>query len=148
MSHVAAIQLQIHDIEALKAACAELGLTFMENKRTYEWFGQFMNDYSGEDAAYLHGMKPEDYGKCVHAIKVPGAQYEIGVINHPSGKGFGLIYDFYGSGGQPIVKKLGKGCEKLKQIYGVAKTIRLAKSRGMSVTRTNTAKGIKLTVNA
>ncbi len=148
MSHVASVDLQVTDLEALKSACKELGLTFMEGQTTYKWFGRWMNDYSAEDAAYLHGINPEDYGKCVHAIKVPGATYEIGVIKHPSGKGFGLIYDFYGSGGGPIMKTLGKGCEKIKQFYGLHKAEKLARSRGMATSRTKTATGIKLRITA
>lgn len=148
MSHVASVNLIVTDLEALKAACAELGLTFCEGKTTYEWFGKWMNDYASGDAAYLHGIKPEEYGKCIHAIQVPGAKYEIGVINHPSGKGFGLIYDFFGSGGRPIMAKLGRGCERLKQHYGITKAERLARSRGMATTRVQAANGIKLRISA
>src|SRR5437016_6251552 len=108
MSHVAAIKTEITDLEALKRACDELGLTFKEGQTTYKWFGQWVNDYHGEDAAYKSGIDPKDYGKCAHAIGVPGSGYEIGVVKLPNGN-FTLIYDFFGPG-RKIMETLGQGC--------------------------------------
>jgi hypothetical protein len=151
MSHVAAINLLISKdpsgMQALEAACKELGLTLVKNKTTFEWFGHWADDYSEKDAAYLAaGIKPEDYGKCVHAIQLPGCQYEIGVVNRPDGKGYTLIYDFYGPG-RKIMTTLGKGCEKLKQMYGVHKATIAARMRGLTVQRQTVAgDSIKLSI--
>jgi hypothetical protein len=133
MSHVAAIKTEITDLEALKRACDELGLTYMEGQKTYAWFGSWVNDYHGEDAAYKQGIDPSEYGKCEHAIKVPGSGYEIGVKKLPNGN-YTLIYDFYGTGRQ-IMQKLGKGCEILVQHYGLNKAQLLAKSKGYATQR-------------
>jgi hypothetical protein len=151
MSHVAAIDILISKdaagIKALEAACKELGLVFVKNKKTFEWFGKWVDDYSADDAAYLKaGINPEDYGKCLHAIQLPGCQYEIGVVNRPDGKGYTLIYDFYGPG-RKIMTTLGKGCEKLKQMYGVHKATIAAKQRGYMVQRQTLSCGsIKLQI--
>jgi hypothetical protein len=40
MSHVTTINIEIRDLEALQAACAELGASFIENQTTYKWYGQ------------------------------------------------------------------------------------------------------------
>jgi hypothetical protein len=151
MSHVAAIDILISKdpagMEALEAACKELGLVFLKDKKTFEWFGKWVDDYSAEDAAYIRaGIDPKEYGKCIHAIKVPGSQYEIGIVNRPDGKGYTLIYDFYGPG-RRIMEKLGKGCEKLKQMYGVHKATIAAKQRGYMVQRQTLSCGsIKLQI--
>ncbi len=138
MSHVAAIDICISDdpagMKALTAACTELGLKFIPGQKTFQWFGAWMDDYNQKDAAYKMGIKPEDYGKCVHAIQMPGCDYEIGVVNRPDGKGLTLCYDFFGPG-RKIMDHLGKGCEKLRQMYGVNKATLAAKAKGYMVQR-------------
>jgi hypothetical protein len=141
MSHVIGITLVIKDLHALEQACKDLGLTFVRDQKTHAWFGRWVNDYSQKDAAYKNaGIKPENYGKCEHAIKVPGSGYEIGVYNNPQGKGFILAYDNYGTG-QVILQKLGSGLEKLKQAYGVAKATIEAKAKGWIVSKQTLASG-------
>lgn len=119
MSHVVATTTEIPDaqLDTLITACKQLGLEFMKDQTTYKWFGAWVNDYDAEDAAYKNGIKPEDYGKCVHAIKVPGASYEIGVYRHPETGNLRLIYDFFGDG-RNIMEKVGKNCEKLWTAQG------------------------------
>lgn len=150
MSHVAAIDIQIDPgpdgMKALAAACKELGLTFVPHQKTYQWFGTWVNDYGAADAAYRNGIDPKDYGKCEHAIQMPGCTYEIGVVKRPDGKGLTLIYDFYGPGSK-IKNALGQGCEKLKQFYGVHKATLAAKAKGYMVARKTLTDGtIKLQV--
>ena len=124
MSHVSAIELEIKDMDALKAACERLGLKWMEGKTTYRWYGQFMGDYPLPE-----GFKAEDLGKCTHAISVPGASYEIGVVTR-NGKTT-LLWDFWSSGG--LEKILGKGGGKLKQAYTIETAKRAAKKAGYRV---------------
>jgi hypothetical protein len=99
MSHVAMVSIEIKDLDALKVAAEECGLEFRENQKTYKWYGKWMNDYSGDDAAYKAGLDPKDYGKCAHAIGVPNNNraYEIGVIDKGEGK-YGLVWDFWQGG--------------------------------------------------
>ena len=43
MSHVSHIQLKIFDLSAVKRACERLGFKFMENQKTYEWYGRLVH---------------------------------------------------------------------------------------------------------
>lgn len=144
MSHVTAIDLEIKDIHALKLACDELGLKFKEWQKTYRWYGRWVNDYRSQDAAFNHGIKPEEYGKGEHAIEVPGSQYDIGI--HKKNDAYIMAFDFWGTG-KAIQQKLGNGGEKLKQLYGVHAAINAAKRKGWTVQRKTVGGKIKLTIN-
>lgn len=114
MSHVVASETEIPEsqLQTLIDAAKTFGLEFCKGQTTYKWYGRWVNDYSQDDAAFKNGIKPEDYGKCVHAFKLPGCAYEIGVYRHPETGNFRLIYDFYGAGKQ-IQALIGKQAEKL-----------------------------------
>jgi hypothetical protein len=140
MSHVALVDIEIKSIDDLKAACKRLGFEFHENKTTYKWWGRWYNDYHAEDAAYLNGVKPEDYGKCLHAIHVPGCQYEVGVIARPDGKpGFSLIWDFMDTQLQTALG--GQTADKLRQNYATAAAISAARKQGFRVSEQKQANG-------
>lgn len=143
LSHVAAITAEVKDLKALEAACKELGLQFMHGQKTHKWYGHWVGDYHGNDAAFKHGIDTKNYGKCEHAIKVPGCEYEIGVVKTPNGN-HTLVYDFWGPG-RKIVNTLGKGCEKLVQYYGLHAAQAVAKSKGLITQRKvlNTGKQVE-----
>ena len=63
MSHIAKIELEINDPENLKLACERLGLQFIENQKTYKWYGSWVGDSPLPD-----GITLSDLGKCDHAI--------------------------------------------------------------------------------
>lgn len=42
MSHVSHIQLKIYDLSAIKRACSRMGFRFMENQKTYIWYGKLV----------------------------------------------------------------------------------------------------------
>lgn len=105
----------------------------MEGQTTYKWYGKWVNDYHSPDAAYNNGIKPEDYGKCVHAIRLPGCAYEIGVYRHPQTGNLRLIYDFFGQG-KKIEALIGKRCEKLWNQQGKVWAIQYAKKNKLKVT--------------
>ena len=140
MSHVASVEIEIKDFEALKAACKTLGLEFRKGQKTFKWYGQWVGDYSGNDAAYKNGIDPKDYGKCEHAIGIPGntQAYEIGVIQK-DGK-YSLIYDFW-QGGYGIEKVAGKGCKNLINQYAKEVAISKVKKLGYTVTEKTNADG-------
>jgi hypothetical protein len=73
--------------------------------------------------------KIEDLGKCDHAIKVPGASYEVGVVEMPDGT-YALRYDLWSSGG--LDAKLGKNAGFLKQAYGIEAAKIAARRKGFS----------------
>ncbi|MES2459749.1 MAG: hypothetical protein V4671_04140, partial [Armatimonadota bacterium] len=65
MSHISKIDLEILDLDALKAAVKRLhpDLEFKTDQKDYKWYGRFVGD-----SPVPEGMKVEDYGKCQHAI--------------------------------------------------------------------------------
>lgn len=135
MSHVVAISVEIgtdaDSLAAVKQVCRELGLVFKEGKKTYQWWGTSVGDSPLPD-----GFKAEDLGKCDHAIGIPGTDWEVGLARPRNGKGYRLMFDFYGPQGRPILEKLGgEKANKFVQLYGVAKAEISARKLGHAVTR-------------
>jgi hypothetical protein len=135
MSHVAYVDIQIKDLGALKTACQKIGLEFKEGQKTHKWYGRWVDDYHKDDAAYHHGINPKDYGQCEHAIGVPdNAQaYEAGIVKRPDGKGYTLIYDFYGASGRALEALMGKGAARLKKQYAIEVARKAARKQGFRV---------------
>jgi hypothetical protein len=110
MSHIAKIEMQIKSLDMLKAACERLGCQFMANQKSFKWYGQQLN-------------------KCDHAIKAPGAQYEVGVIASTKNPGqWELQWDNYSVGG--LTKTLGSDAGLLKQAYAIEQTKAVAALEG------------------
>jgi len=94
MSHYTTIEvkLSIHDIEAIRDACAELKLKIRA--------GGIVRYY------FSHNQQHADY-----VVSIPGCPYDVGLVKDGNGN-FKLVYDDY----QGYVEKaLGKGCHKLIQ---------------------------------
>ena len=123
MSHIAKIELEVTDLESLSKACQEIGLNLVRGKTTFKWF-------NGD-------------GKCDHAIEVPGASYEIGLIKVEQDKGYILQTDFFDTG---IEKAIGKNGGLLKQKYAVQRTRSEAKRKGYRVIEKQTDNSIRLHV--
>jgi hypothetical protein len=131
MSHVVVIQLEVKDLEALKVAAERLGGTLVIDRKTFRWYGRWMNDYSADNAAYKNGVSAKDYGKCDHAITHPKCSYDVGLVKQPDGKSYIVVADEWQAGGLATV--FGKGMSKLKQQYGVAVAARTMRKQGFSV---------------
>jgi hypothetical protein len=125
MSHVSKIELQIQDLDTLKLACQRLNIEFVENQTQYKWYGRFVGD-----SPLPEGFTAEDLGKCHHAIRVPGASYEIGIV-HRQGK-YQLLWDSWQSGG--LERVLGPGAGKLKQSYAIERVAKEARLKGYRLT--------------
>lgn len=139
MSHIVKIETKIKDLVALKLACKSLGFEFVEGQRTYAWFGRWVGD-----TPMPEGLKVEDLGKCTHAIRVPGAKYEVGVMSTSSG--YELRWDYFSSGGL-LARLGGQKAGRLVQAYAVEKTKREASRRGQVVkTQTLSDGSVKLTL--
>jgi len=140
MSHVAAIELQVKSLPALQAAATRLGLEFVEGQQTYKWFGRWVGDYHGEDAAYKQ-VDAKTFGTCQHALRIPGnaAAYEVGVIDNGDGT-YKLLWDFW-AGGKGLLEKIGRAGEKLKQAYGIEAAKAAARKQGLHVTEKVGANG-------
>lgn len=149
MSHVTAIELEVTDLDSIEKAAEECGLKLVRDQTTFKWYGQWVNDYNSPDAAYKQGIDPKDYGKCDHALVIPGAgtsQYEIGLVKNKDGPGYKIAYDFYGTG-QNLKKLIGEAGEKIKQSYVKHKTIKELAKKGFKLTKTENKDGtVKLTL--
>jgi len=122
MSHVSKIELEVKDLGTLKQACNRLGLKMLEGKQTFKWFGQ-------------------EEGRCDHAITVPGASYEIGVVK--AGDSFELQCDYWDSA---IGKAIGQNGGLLKKAYAVERTKTEARRKGYTVIEQQTDSGVRLHV--
>ncbi len=122
MSHISKIELEVKDLGTLKQACIRLGLNIIEGKKTFKWYG-------------------EEDSPCDHAIRIPGASYEIGVIR--SGNFYELKCDYWDS---VIGKTIGKNGGLLKQAYAIERTKTEARRKGYSIIEKKTDSGIRLHV--
>lgn len=138
MSHVrtspVCIQPDPFAIACLKAAVGKIkGLHWKENQKTFKWYGSWVNDYDQADAAYKLGIDTKDYGKCEHAISVDGSGYEIGLMKRKDGKGYSIVWDFFGTG-RHIEEVIGKGAEKLLVAFDKEYVTRFANMENMNLT--------------
>jgi hypothetical protein len=119
------IELVITDIQALKKTCERLGLEWKAEQKSFQWWGR-------------------EPAKCVHAIKIPGARYELGVLQSATGKGYELQVDYYDSA---VTAKIGHLGGLLKQGYAIEKAKMEAIKKGYSVREQRTAhNGIELRI--
>jgi len=108
MSHISKIELEVNDLGMLGQACKGLGLELIRNQKSFKWYGQD--------------------SKCDHAINVPDASYEIGIVKN--GNGYELQCDFYD---HALGKVIGVKGGLLKQAYALQKTRIEARRKGYSV---------------
>ena len=121
MSHISKIELEVKDLGILGQACRKLGLELVKGQESFRWYGK--------------------KAACSHAIKVPEADYEIGVINQ-SGC-YELNCDYYD---RNLEKVIGLQGGRLKQTYAVEKTKIEARKKGYAVIQKQTKTGIRLHV--
>lgn len=147
MSHVVTLKTEIRDLDAAEAVIRELGGKLMRGQTTYKWWGRSMGDYPIPE-----GMTADQLGKCDHAIKVPGTEWEIGLVKNPKTGGYRMVYDFFGRRGRPILQFLGvdengkrSGTRPdFMQMYAAQKATMEARKRGLSVQRLTVGGNIKL----
>jgi hypothetical protein len=119
MSHISKIELEVKDLGILSQACGRLGLQFIRAQRTFKWYGKD--------------------GRCDHAIKLPGARYEIGIAKD---KGrYELLCDYFDP---EIEKAIGQKGGLLKQAYAAEKTKTEARRKGYTVTEHKVEAAIRL----
>ena len=110
MSHFTTIETQIKDIEALKAACNEFGLTVVQNSQAR---GYGNRTHQGE-----------------YVIKLKGP-FDI-ALNRQANGSYQLITDWWDG---HVEKEVGTKFGKLLQLYGVHKAMMEARRKGYSVSR-------------
>jgi hypothetical protein len=123
MSHFTTIKTQIKDIEALRSACQEMGLSLLQK---------------AEARGYHENKIKGDY-----VIRLKGP-YDIALNKQPDGS-FGLTADLWQG---HVENEVGQGYGKLLQLYGVHKAIREARKKGHLVSRSQQQNGaIKLSIS-
>lgn len=138
MSHVSHIQLKIYDLAALKAACVRMGFQFVEGQSTYEWYGRLVEP---DKYPLPEGLTENDLGKCTHAIKIPNARYEVGVLKN--GNSYMLLADFWDN---KLKRAIGDNGGLLKQAYGVELIKAAVKKKCYSYQEKQVNSGIELTI--
>ena len=121
MSHISRIELEVKDLGILGQACSRLGLDLIRDQKTFKWYGK--------------------ESSCDHAIMVPKANYEIGVVKK-NGL-YELNCDYFD---RNIEKAIGSQGGLLKQAYAVMKTRVEARKKGYSVLERQTENSINLHV--
>ncbi len=122
MSHFTTIQTQIKDIDVLRAACGELGLTLLPHT---EARGYYQNTIKGD-----------------YVIRLKGP-YDI-ALNKQQDGAYGITADLWAG---HVESEVGKGYGRLLQLYGVHKTMREARRKGLLVKRSQQQNGaIKLVI--
>ena len=116
MSHFTTIQTEVRDLDALRDACAELGLQMYPQSQC--------RGYAGVTRLADH----------VITLKGP---YDIAVDPVEGGK-YGFSADWWDG---HVGREVGTGYSRLLQGYGVHKTLREASSRGLRTTRRVEADG-------
>ena len=110
MSHFTTIQTQVRDLDALRAALGELGLTLLENTSARGYAG---NQLQG---AYVIRLK---------------GPYDIALNKTPDGS-YGLTTDWWDG---HVAREVGANFGRLLQLYGIHKTTIEARRRGHFVQR-------------
>jgi hypothetical protein len=122
MSHFTTIKTQIKDIEALRAACQELGLSLLEKTDAR---GYYENKIKGD-----------------YVIRLKGP-YDI-ALNKEKDGAYGVTADLWAGN---VEKEVGTNYGRLLQLYGVHKAIREARRKGLFVKRSQYNDGaIKLVI--
>ncbi|MFW5734519.1 MAG: DUF1257 domain-containing protein [Oceanidesulfovibrio sp.] len=124
MSHISTIEVAIQDLDTLQRACLELDLEFARGVQRFK-------HYTG-------------YGACDHVIRVPGAEYEIGVVR--SDDAYTLQWDDWHLGG--LEQRLGKGAGRLKQAYAAERVRTEARRKGMRVRMRRNESTVQLVLSA
>jgi hypothetical protein len=110
LSHFTTIQTQIKDIEALRSACRELGLSLLPN---------------AEARGFANQTRHGDF-----VIRLTGP-YDIAVNKQANGT-LGLTTDWWEG---HVERQVGAGFGRILQLYAVHKATTEARKKGFSVMR-------------
>lgn len=141
MSHVATVNVEIKDLDALALAAARCGLELVLGQTTYRWYGMDAGNMglTAEQQEFVRlGLTP---GVCEHALRVadPKARkgygaYEIGVVRHPETGKLTLMWDDLCGRLGRCVRAEGErsGMGKLLQMYAVEAAKRSMARQGIN----------------
>jgi len=118
MSHFTTIQTQIRDLDALRDACVELGVPLVQDSTA---------------RGYARAVRPAP-----HVIRLRGP-YDIAVNRSADNSGtYDLTTEWWDG---HVAREVGTNYGRLLQTYGVHKTLREARSRGLRAIRRTEADG-------
>jgi len=140
MSHISKIELVIDNLECLQRACSFLGFKFIKNQKTYKWYGRVVNP---EQHPLPEGITQDQLGLCDHAIVIPDADYEVGVVR--KGEKYILLTDFWDS---KLRLRIGENGGRMKQAYTIERVKLEARKKNYRVTEFKTEVGIRLVLAA
>ena len=122
MSHFTTIKTQIKDLDALRSASTELGLTLLQNTEARGYAG---NSLKGDYVLRLKGP------------------YDIALNRQPDSS-YGLTADLWAG---HVEKEVGQNYGRLLQLYAVHKATKEARKKGHFVSRSHKQDGsIKLVI--
>jgi hypothetical protein len=122
VSHFTTIKTQIKDIDALRSACQELGLSLLQN---------------ADARGYVNNTIKGDF-----VIRLKGP-YDIALNTQPDSS-FGITADLWAG---HVEKEVGKNYGRLLQLYAVHKASMEARKKGHFVSRSTKQDGsIKLVI--
>jgi hypothetical protein len=110
MSHYSQVQSEMNDIDAIKKACADLGLTITQGGSVSGYYGK------GSNADWV--------------INIPGVNYEVGLVKDQITGNYRMVYDKWNGS---VESKLGENCRKLVQASTFQKFAPAAEERGWLV---------------
>jgi hypothetical protein len=125
MSHLSTHNTKLNDLDSIRAACDELGLTLTQGGTVKFYYG-------------TQGSIKADY-----IISWEGGQYDVGLVKDAKTGAFNLVYDEYGN---YVESKLGRKCVKLTQSATFHRISKKAKGFGYSITRKNSDNTIQMTL--
>lgn len=117
MSHFVTIQTKIRDVEALRDACTELGVSLLQNTKARGF------------------IKQQCHGDYVVRLRGP---YDIAANRVATTDAYELSTDWWDG---HVEKEVGKDYHRLLQLYAVHKTLREAGRSRLKVTRRNEQDG-------
>lgn len=116
MSHIATVQTEFRDIEAVATAAQHIGLEFDRNATSFRW-------YAGQRST------------CNGVLRVPGnpQAHEVGLVKQADGS-YAAQYDPW-QGGYGLEKLAGKNLMTLRNEYAATVAVRQLARQGYRVTR-------------
>jgi len=153
MSHAVEITTVVKDLDSLERACSALGWKLIRDQKTYRWFGSWVDDspvpeemFTPQRLAEIRAMSREQrkavmteaMGRCDHAISVPGADYEVGVVKKSDGS-YRLRWDYFD--GKLLKAMGGQHGGTLTQRYNMEVARREALKKGYRIAETRQQDG-------
>jgi hypothetical protein len=115
---LAQLTVVIRELSTLQAVCRKNDWEFRAGQRTFRWFGRWLEPVPPP-------LSPS-WGRCAHAIGIPGCCYEIGLVHEDDH--YLLHWDKGPEGG--LETALGPECRRLWHGYIVEQVRRSAKQHG------------------